>query len=108
MTNALGFTYVHTVTVDTYLGTRNGVPAWDTDNAVACWVEETTDLVRDASGTEVVSSAKVFAPLADRARFVAGSKVTLPSGRTARVLVLSVFDSGSLNLGLDHVEAHLT
>ena len=108
MTNALGFTYVHTVSVDTYLGTRNGVPAWDTDNAVPCWVEETTDLVRDSDGNEVVSSAKVFAGLDQRARFATGSKVTLPSGRVARVLALSVFDSGPLNLGLDHIEAHLT
>lgn len=104
----VAFWFVHTVTVDTYLGTRNGVAAWDTDTAVSCWVEETTDLVRDANGTEVVSSAKVFAPLADRAAFAVGSKVTLPSGRVARVLALSVFDSGSLNLGLDHIEAHLT
>jgi hypothetical protein len=108
VTNALGFTYVHSVTVDTYLGTRNGVPSWDSDNAVACWVEESTDLVRDSSGTEVVSTAKVFASLGDRSKFLTGSKVTLPSGRVARVLLLSVFDSGALNLGLDHVEAHLT
>lgn len=108
MTNALSFTYVHSVTVDTYLGTKNGVPSWNTDAAVPCWVEETTELIRDASGNEVVSSAKVFAALADSAKFVDGSKVTLPSGRVARVLALSVFDSGSLNLGLDHVEAHLT
>lgn len=107
MTEA-AFWFVHSVTVDTYLGTKNSVASWDTDNTVSCWVEETTDLVRDANGTEVVSSAKVFAPLAERARFVVGSKVTLPSGREARVLALSVFDSGSLDLGLDHIEVAVT
>lgn len=108
MTNALGFTYVHTVTVDTYLGTRNGIAAFDTDNHRQCWVEETTDLVRDPNGVEVVSSAKVFDSLDARTVYTVGSKVTLSSGRTARVLALSVFDSGPLNLGLDHIEAHLT
>lgn len=107
MTEA-AFWFVHTVTVDTYLGQRANGAAWDTDNAVACWVEESTELIRDTDGKEVVSSAKVFAPLDQRSRFATGSKVTLPSGRVARVLVLSVFDSGSLDLGLDHVEAHLT
>lgn len=107
MTEA-AFWFVHTVTVDTYLGTRNGVASFDTGNERSCWVEETTDLVRDANGVEVTSSAKVFGPLDDRTVYPVGSKVTLPSGRTARVLALSVFDSGSLDLELDHVEAHLT
>lgn len=108
MTNALSSTYVLTVTVDTYLGTTASGPAWAANNERRCFVEESTKLVRDSSGNEVVSSATVFDNLDARTIYTTGSKVTLPSGRTARVLALSVFDSGSLNLGLDHVEAHLT
>lgn len=107
MTEA-AFWFVQTVTVATYLGTRGGVAAFDTAAQRSCWVEETTDLIRDANGIEVVSTAKVFGPLADRAVYTVGSTVTLPSGRVARVLALAVHDSGSLDLGLDHVEAHLT
>lgn len=56
-----------------------------------CVVEDSVRLVRvqtqDAAGSEQVSSTTVYAPLATVAP--PGSRVTLPSGRIARVLAAS-------------------
>ncbi|PTU57191.1 hypothetical protein DBB34_05440 [Sphaerisporangium cinnabarinum] len=94
---------VHTVTVVPLIGSGgmgdvHGPPV----TGVACFVDETTRMVRDRSGTQVVSSATVYA------RTTApdappGSLITLPSGRTAGVLAQARRESGPLDLP-DHVE----
>lgn len=104
---ALNFWWVNTVTVRPYLGTKNGAPSYGPPQTVACWVEDETKLVRDNTGAEVVSSATVYAPLAAAPQFPVGSKVTT-STRTAFVIANNGFDSGSLDLGLDHVQITLT
>lgn len=100
--------YVHMVTVETYEGSGAYGPAYTTAEQVRCWLEDGNKLVRDSEGNEVVSSTELFVPLAQASLFTVGSRVTLPSGRTASVLSAATFDSGSLNLGLDHAEVALT
>jgi len=73
-----------------------------------CVVDDTTRTVRvqtaDAAGAEAVSSTTVFAP--PSAVAPPGSRVTLPSGRTARVLAVSHLDAHGLPLP-EHTELSL-
>jgi hypothetical protein len=106
MTEA-AFWWVHAVTVEPYLGTKNGRPEYGSPRSVDCWVEDETKLIRNSDGAEVVSSTNVSAAIESAPIFPPGSKVTT-STRTAFVITNNVFDSGSLDLGLDHVVIHLT
>ncbi len=93
--------YVHTVTITPVLGEGAYGTVYGDPTQVRCFVDETTRLVRDADGAEVVSSATIYA---DPGTVVAvGSTVTLPSGRVATVLGSQVHDSGPLDLP-DHAE----
>ncbi|MEU5945136.1 hypothetical protein ABZ793_06185 [Micromonospora sp. NPDC047465] len=74
-----------------------------------CVVDDTTRRVvvqtQDAEGAEGVSSTTVFAPMGTAAP--PGSLVTLPwTGRTARVLAVSVMEDHGLDLP-EHVELSL-
>lgn len=95
--------FVHTVSVEPfegesgYGGTIYGAPV-----DVACFVDETTRMVRATDGSEVVSSSTVYA--GPDAPITNGSRVTLPSGDTTVVVATSRHDSGPLDLP-DHLEA---
>lgn len=106
MTEA-AYWFVNTVTVETYLGETAKGPSYAAATDVACWVEDETRLIRNADGSEVVSSATVYAPLDAAAMFPPKSKVTT-STRTAFVIATNALDSGSLDLELDHVQISLT
>jgi hypothetical protein len=106
MTDA-AFWWVNSVTVEPYLGQTAVGPKYGDAQSVDCWVEDEIKLVRDADGSQVVSSAQVFGPLEIAAIFPPKSRVTT-STRTAFVISNNGFDSGSLDLGLDHVEITLT
>jgi hypothetical protein len=100
--------WVNQVQVQTFLGRGTFGDQWAASQTVDCWVEAGSKLVRDASGTEVVSTAAVHGPLSDAGKFTVGTKVATPGAAAARVLTLDRFDSGTLNLQLDHFVAHLT
>ena len=81
-----------TVTVEAYEGSGAYGPVYAAPVDVGpCVVEDSIRLVRvqtqDAAGAEQVSSTTVYCPLATVAP--PGSRVTLPSGRVARVLAAS-------------------
>ncbi|MBG0560724.1 hypothetical protein [Actinoplanes aureus] len=73
-----------------------------------CVVDDTNRVVavqtQDAEGTEAVSSTTVFCP--PDANVPPGSRITLPGGRTARVLATSRLDAHGLPLP-EHVELSL-
>lgn len=105
---AAAFWWVNSVDVETYLGSggtgdklANPVPA-------ACWLEDEVKLVRAADGSQIASNATLYAPLDSLATFAPKSRVTLPSGRRAYVIVVAANDSGSLELELDHIVVSLT
>lgn len=105
MTEA-AFWWVHTGTIETYSEAGSWGPGYATPVDVACWVEGETKLVTDSKGNEVVSSTVVRGPLADKDRFTPGSKFTY-AGQTHKVASVAWFDSGTLDIGLDHYEARL-
>ena len=88
--------YVHTVTVTPKAGDSPYGPAYGDPFTLACFVDETTRLVRGLDGAEVVSSATLTtAPGVD---VPVGSDVALPSGRATTVLGVAHADSGPLDL----------
>lgn len=104
---AAAFWFVHQVQAEAYTGSTRFGDSWAAAVPVDCFVDETTHLVVGADAKTVTSSAAVYAALVDRGNLPINSKVTLPSGRVARVIVLEVHDSGSLALDTEHVVAHL-
>ncbi|UQN29479.1 hypothetical protein [Brachybacterium kimchii] len=99
--------FIHQVTVDTF----QGAGAWGdtyapTSDPIACFVDDTLQLVRDTEGTEVVSSTTVYAPLDAADLFTVGTVVHLRK-RDAQVIGANRRDGEALGLP-SHVEATLT
>lgn len=95
----------HVVTVEPYLGRGAHGPIYGPPVATPAFVDESRRLVRDATGEQAVSEARVFAPR--ETVCPTGSRVTLPSGRIAYALAVSVRDGGGLPTP-DHLEIALT
>lgn len=88
--------YVHTVTLTPITGEGAYGTTYGTPTQVACFVDETTRLVRDQDGAEVTASATIYTAPGTTA--APGSTVTLPTGRTATVITTQQHDSGPLDL----------
>jgi len=104
--------YVHTVTVEPFLGTSGYgedlfAPAVtlspDTDNGV--FLDDSRHLVRDATGEQVVSESTLYTYPAAAALFNPGARVTA-NGVVSRVIRSNLNDSGTLDLP-DHVAVSL-
>lgn len=107
MTEA-AYWWVNTVDVEPQTGAGAYGETYDTKRTgVPCWLEDEIKLVRDASGSEVTSSAWIAMAVADAADFPPGSRVTTPD-RVAYVITNSALNSGSLDIGLDHAVITLT
>ena len=99
--------FVHTVTVETYLGTNGyGEDVFDTPVSVDGFLLESRRLVRDKTGAQVVSGSTFHAAPADAAQFLPDSKVTV-NGNATRVITCALNTSGDLDLP-DHMAAALT
>lgn len=98
---------VHTVTVEALQGATAHGPTWASSQSVTGWLDDQTHLVRNGKDEEVVAQSVFYAPIASASLFTEDSRVTLPSGRKARVITTNANDSGALPLP-DHVEVHLT
>jgi len=106
MTEA-AFWWVHTGSIETYQGSGPSGPVYASAVDVACWVEGETKQITNSQGAEVTSTSVVRGPLTDKDLFKAGSRFTY-AGSTSTVTTLAWFDSGSLDIGLDHYEARLS
>ncbi|MFF5228447.1 hypothetical protein [Dactylosporangium sp. NPDC000521] len=98
-----------TIVVEAYAGSGGHGELYAAAVAVTpCVIEDTRRRVRvqtaDAAGAEQVSSTTVYAPLNTAAP--PGSRVTLPSGRVARVLAVSDITAAGHDLP-EHVELNL-
>lgn len=98
--------FVHEVTLAPLVGSGGYGDVHGPPVPVRCLVEDRTQLVRDRTGAEVVSSATVLAG-PDAPDGPPGSLVTVPSGRVATVITQARRTSGPLGLP-DHVEWALT
>jgi hypothetical protein len=98
--------FVHEVVLAPLVGSGGYGDVHGPPRLVRCLMEDRTQLVRDRTGAEVVSSTSVFAG-PDAPDGPPGSLVTLPSGRVTTVITQARRSSGPLDLP-DHVEWALT
>lgn len=99
--------FVHTVTVETWLGTNGyGADTFASPVTVPCFVEGKRRLVRNSTGAEVISETTLYTNPTSGALFAPDSRVTVNSV-TTRVIVTATLTSGSLGLP-DHVVVNLT
>jgi hypothetical protein len=98
--------FVHTLTVETYLGEGGTGTLYAAPVDVPCLIDGGVKVVRTATGEQLVTNAPVYAPLEHAATLAAESRVTI-RGATARVLAVTVYESGDLDLP-DHVQVALT
>lgn len=99
----------HPVTIARLTGSGPYGETWAEPTAHRAWVDDTRRMVRDATGTEVVSETTVLLP-AFTALVPVGSLLTLPAAfgaREARVLAVTRHDGAGLPTP-DHLELALT
>ena len=89
--------FVHSVSVQTCTGQGAYGPVLATPQDVACYIDDSVKLVRNAAGDEVVSSTRIRTALANADLFPANSEVTV-SGRVARVIAVNSLDGDALGL----------
>lgn len=98
--------FTQSVSVETFAGTKNGNAVYATAATVACFVNDSRKLVRNATGEEVVSTTTLYTPLADVAVFAVGSRVNV-NGRKAFVLGAYKRDSAG-PASAHHIQVDLT
>lgn len=95
MSDSIEDFYVHTVTVETWLGTGASGDVYQAPATVQGFMDGKTVLVRDSAGQQVVAQSTFRCSVADGARFTPDSRVTVASpGSLAPSLTLT--DSGTL------------
>lgn len=98
--------FTQTVTVARKIGTSGTGERFAAAVTRKGFVNDGIKLVRDSTGTEVVSQSRVYGPLADVDVYTPGSKVTV-NGRESRVIAVLRRDSAG-PADAYHVEVHLT
>lgn len=87
--------FVHTVIVETWLGTGAMGDVYQAPSTVQGFLEGKVQLVRNSTGQETVSSSTFYCSVADGAKFTPDSRITVASpGSLAPSLTLT--DSGTL------------
>jgi hypothetical protein len=89
--------FVHSVVVETWLGTGAAGDVYQTPATVPGFLEGKNVLVRDATGQQVVAASTFYCATADGARFTPDSKVT-SGGRVSHVISQNVNDAPGLDL----------
>lgn len=104
MSSIPGWLLRHQVTVEPYIGDGAYGPVYGPSTTVRAMVDEQTREVRAPDGEQVTSSSTVYCrPEVDAPP---QSRVTLPSGRTTRVIAAHPRDGGGLPTP-DHIEIQL-
>lgn len=107
MTDDLADFYVHTASVQTFLGQSGyGVDQFAAAVSKPGFLDGSSKLVRDKDGQQVVSSATWYTDVADLAVYTLDSLVTVNNVVGRRVIAVGFHDSGDLDLP-DHLEVNL-
>lgn len=104
MVSIPGWLLRHRVVVEPYAGPSAYGPKYGPGVTVRGFLDQKTREVRDSAGEVVVSSSTVYCPLATVAP--PQSRVTLPDGRTTRVIAALRRDGAGLATP-DHLELQL-
>jgi hypothetical protein len=97
--------YIHTLIVETFEGSGAAGDIYSVPQYVPGFLEGKVTLVRDATGQQVVSSARFFTYPEYTDIFTPDTRVTI-DGRVSYVISQSRHDSGALHLP-DHAEIYL-
>jgi hypothetical protein len=97
--------FVHTVSVESWLGTGAAGDVYQTPTTVSGFLEGKTVLVRDSTGQQVVAQSTFYCSTTDGAKFTPDSKVTT-GGRVSHVISQNVNDAPGLGLP-DHAAIYL-
>lgn len=97
--------YVHTVGVETLVGTGAYGDVYEPPATVACLIEEKRKYVRSATGEMIVSETTIWAGPEHYDAFKPDSMVTA-NGHRSKVITRSLADSQELDLP-DHVGVFL-
>ena len=100
------FMLVHQVTVEPQTGEAGIGDTYGPPRTCRAFVEYNRQLVRDATGAEVVSEATVFMRLDEQPHWLPDSRVTLPDGSVSYVLRAAPRDGGNLGVP-NHLEVTL-
>ena len=102
---ALSVLFVHTASVETWLGAGAYGDTYAAPVSVAGLLDDGVVLVRTGTSEQLEQKSIFYAALSDAAKFVPDSRVTV-NGRAAWVSAVRRRDGGSLGLP-DHVEVDL-
>lgn len=97
--------FVHSVSVETWLGTGAAGDIYAAPATVPGFLEGKNVLVRDATGQQVVANSTFYCSVADGAKFSPDSKVTT-GARVSHVIGQNVNDAPGLGLP-DHAAIYL-
>lgn len=97
---------IHMVQVETQTDTGPYGDQYAPAVPVACFVDEARQVVRSSTGAEVVSETTLYCKLDQTDAFAPDSRVTLPDGRVAYVIMAKRRDAGSLGAP-SHLEVTL-
>lgn len=89
-----GFLLQHEVSVEEYLGASSTGDVYAAPRIVRCLIDERTQLVTSPGGEEVTSAASYIVQPGHRPP--PKSRVTLPDGRTTKVITVGRADGGRL------------
>ncbi|MCD4558228.1 hypothetical protein [Schaalia sp. lx-100] len=96
--NLLDIFGVHTIVLHQMKRTPYGDEAGEGVSVQGCFVTEKPALVRNTNGEEVVSSAHVATPVGVVTTLDNQPRITLPSGRTGRVISISRAEGAPIGL----------
>lgn len=100
--SALDRCWVHTASVETFLGAGPTGDTYAAAVAVKGFLDDGVVLVQSAAGEQLVQKTIFFAALSDADKFIPESRVTV-NGLAAQVSTVRRRDGGSLGLP-DHIE----
>lgn len=96
--------YIHSISVEQWLGTGAKGDIYAAPVSVTCFVDDTTKLIRSATGEQTVSGTTIYAPSSAVTVLTVQARVTIASGRVSRIINVNGLDGP---FGLDHVEVNL-
>lgn len=99
--------FVHTATVETYLGAGAQGDMYGAPVTVKGYLDDGLVRVQGAGGEQLVQKATFYASAADAAKFAPESRVTV-NGRASQVTQVRRREAGAMFASLAHVEVDLT
>lgn len=103
----LDLVFVHTAVVETFTGAGPSGDTYAAPVVVRGFLDDGIVRVQTSAGEELVQKSVFYAPLAEAARFVPESRVTI-NGRAAEVTTVRLRAGGPLFGAVEHVEVDLT